>query len=269
MTTASSNDERYAVLTTILGEWRIPFADGIFRAGVGAGRDPRVSGRNVTATIGGGHEEIVLGAHYDAAYLADGTLGPGAIDNAASCVALARVAAILSQHEPPRRIRIVWFDMEEVGERGSRHFVLAHGTDHIHAMLNCDVIGYGETILFRVAEQAKDPWLGRVFERTCTSESMDCLRCDDLPPSDDRPFAHAGVPTLSIAGLPREEARQLVSYLGRRDPSPVSQSPGPPILRIIHSRSDVAENVDGVSLLRTVRFLAALARACALGPSST
>jgi hypothetical protein len=268
MTTASSNDERYDVLTTILREGGVPFADRVFSAEGGRGRDPRVRGRNVSVTVGDGPEEIVLGAHYDAAYLADGTLGPGALDNAASCIALARVAAIVSGDRTPRRMRIVWFDMEEVGEKGSRQFVLSHGTDHIRAMLNFDVNGYGETLLFRVAEPATAPWLRRVLVRTCASESMDCVRCDDLPPSDDRVFGEAGIPTLSIASLPREEARHLVSHLRRRARSQIAKGPAPAIFRIMHTSSDVAENIDGVSLVRSVRFIAALARACALAPSS-
>jgi Peptidase family M28 len=267
MTTASSNDERYDVLTTILRESGMPFVDEIFSVEGGGGRDPRVRGRNVSVTVGDGPEEIVLGAHYDAAYLADGTLGPGALDNAASCMALARVAAIVSGDRTPRRIRIVWFDMEEVGEKGSRQFVLSHGTDHIRAMLNFDVNGYGETILFRVAEQARDTWLRRLLVRTCASESMDCVRCDYLPPSDDRAFGEAGIPTLSIASLPREEAHQLVSHFRRRARSRIAKGPAPAILRIMHTSSDVAENIDGPSLVRIVRFIAALARACALTSS--
>jgi Iap family predicted aminopeptidase len=263
MTTASSNDERYDVLTAILREEGVAFADEVFSVTGGAGRDPRLRGRNVSVTVGDGQEEIVLGAHYDAAYLADGTLGPGALDNAASCIALARVAAMVSGDRTPRRIRIVWFDMEEIGEKGSKQFVLSHGTDHIRAMLNFDVNGYGGTILFRVAEEAPAPWLRRVFARTCASESMDCVRCDELPPSDDRQFGQAGVPTLSIASLPREEARQLASYLKEK-----TECPAPAIFRILHTSSDVAENIDGPSLVRSVRFIAALARACALAPSS-
>lgn len=270
MTTASSNDERHDVLTAVLREVGVRFAGESFSAGGGGGRDSRTTGRNVSVTVGDGPEEIVLGAHYDAAYLADGTLGPGALDNAASCMALARVAAIVSGDRTPRRIRIVWFDMEETGEKGSRQFVLSHGTSHIRAMLNFDVNGYGETILFRVAEQAADPWLRRVLVRTCASESMDCVRCDYLPPSDDRAFGEAGIPTLSIASLPREEARQLVLHLRRRarTPSRIAEGPSPAILRIMHTSLDVAENIDGPSLLRSVRLIAALARACAFAPSS-
>jgi Zn-dependent M28 family amino/carboxypeptidase len=268
MTTAGSNDERHDVLTTILREGGVPFADEAFSVARGAGRDPRVRGRNVSVALGDGHEEIVLGAHYDSAYLADGTLGPGAIDNAASCIALARVAVMLGSDRAARRIRIVWFDMEEVGQRGSKQFLHSHGTDRIRAMLNFDVTGYGDTILFRLVEKPADPWLHGAFVKTCASESMGSVRCDDLPPSDERSFDEAGIPTLSIASLPREEADQLAQYLPRRFDPQASGCPAPAILRIIHSPSDVAGNVDGPNLVRTVRFIAALARACALAPPS-
>jgi Zn-dependent M28 family amino/carboxypeptidase len=46
-------------------------------------------------TFGAGPELVVIGAHYDAARLPDGSLSRGAVDNAASSVMLVRVAEAL------------------------------------------------------------------------------------------------------------------------------------------------------------------------------
>jgi hypothetical protein len=61
--------------------------------------------------------------------------------------------------------------MEEVGQKGSKQFVLSHGTAHIRPMLNFEVNGYGETIVFRAADTASDPWLRQVLVTTCVCAS--------------------------------------------------------------------------------------------------
>ena len=59
--------------------------------------------------------EIVVGARYDAERLQDGTLSQGAVDDGASrSVILVRVAEALRQRPPSMRVKVVWFDMEEV-----------------------------------------------------------------------------------------------------------------------------------------------------------
>jgi hypothetical protein len=40
------------------------------------GADPRSRGRNVVVSLGSGASQILLGAHYDAIRMADGSQGP-------------------------------------------------------------------------------------------------------------------------------------------------------------------------------------------------
>ena len=80
--------------------------------------------------------------------LPDGTLSQGAIDNAASSVILVRVAEALRQKPASMRVRVIWFDMEELGLLGSAKYIENHGSDPIIGMLNFDVNGYGDTVLF-------------------------------------------------------------------------------------------------------------------------
>ena len=74
-------------------------------------------------TIGTGTESIVVGAHYDAVRLPDGTLSRGAVDNAASSVILVRLAEALRTVDLPRQVKLIWFDMEELGLIGSRRYL--------------------------------------------------------------------------------------------------------------------------------------------------
>ena len=136
---ATSNEARFDALTALLRGRGLTFAVEPFTIEKPLGREPRTEGRNVVVTLGEGSEEVVIGAHYDAVRLADGSLSQGAVDNAASSVMLIRLADALRTEKLPVRIRVVWFDMEELGLVGSAHYVKQHGADRIGAMLNFDI----------------------------------------------------------------------------------------------------------------------------------
>jgi Peptidase family M28 len=63
---------------------RSPFEVETFTLDKQIGSEPRSQGRNLVVSLGAGHEHIVIGAHYDAVRLSDGSLSHGAVDNAAS-----------------------------------------------------------------------------------------------------------------------------------------------------------------------------------------
>src|SRR5262245_23579866 len=95
MTAANTNEARFDALTTMLRNRGLTFAVELFTIEKPLGREPRTEGRNVVVTLGQGPDEVVIGAHYDAARLTDGSLSRGAVDNAASSVMLIRLAEAL------------------------------------------------------------------------------------------------------------------------------------------------------------------------------
>ena len=261
---STSNEARFDALTSLLTSRKIPFTVEPFKIDKPIPPEPRTEGRNVLVTIGDGPSEIVIGAHYDAVRLPDGTLSNGAVDNAASSVILVRIAEALRNEKLPARVRVVWFDMEELGLIGSQRYVQQHASDRIVAMLNFDVNGYGKTILFGPGQQAANTQLRRKFLETCASEDADCLSFPQLPNSDDRTFIKAGVPTLSVAVLPPVEAHQLWLLLSGPNSGLATQSL-PPILRTIHTAQDTADKVSEESMAMMVRFALSLVRSIASG----
>lgn len=261
---SAANEARFEALTTLLTSRKIPFTVEPFTIGKPLQLEPRTEGRNVVVTIGEGASEIVIGAHYDAVRLPDGTLSKGAVDNAASSVILVRIAEALQKERLPLRVRVVWFDMEELGLIGSQQYIKAHATDRILAMLNFDVNAYGSTILFGPAQQAAGNTLRRKFLETCASEDADCLGFPQLPDSDDRTFIRAGIPTLTIAMLPPVEARQLWLLLTGPD-SGLAPSTVPLVLRTIHTPQDGPDKVSEDSMAKMFRFAISLIRSVAVG----
>ena len=258
---AESNEARFDALTAMLKAHNIPFTVEPFTIPEPGRREPRTEGRNVVVTLGGGTEQIVVGAHYDAARLADGTLSRGAVDNAASSVMLVRLAESLGRETLRKRVKIVWFDMEELGLLGSHRYVQMHKDERTVAMLNFDINAYGDTILFGPSEPAEGAALRKVLAETCAAELRDCIAFPEMPPGDDRSFVSAQVPALSIAVLPAVEAHQVWLLMNGGQNSGLPPGQAPAILRTIHTLEDTAAKVDGESTLKMLRFAQALVRA--------
>jgi len=260
LTQAQHNDARFDAVTAMLRARTIPFTVEPFQIDRQRGNEPRTTGRNIVVSIGTGTDDLVVGAHYDAVRLPDGSLSHGAVDNAASSVMLVHLAETLRNEPLPVRVRVVWFDMEELGLLGSAAYVRAHRAERIRAMLNFDVNAYGDTLLFGPPDGGDDERMQRAMVETCEAQRIECIRLAPMPPGDDRPFGQARIPTLSIAILPAGEGRQLVQVMN----SPRGAgSPGPPpaVLTTIHTANDVIDKVDPGAIMRVHGVTAALVRA--------
>ena len=141
-----SNEARTAVVVAQLRA--AGFEPAIETFAGGNGRTGEMEGRNVVVTIGDGPREILLTAHYDAVKLRDGTMSHGVVDNAASVVGLIEAAKILRGKALSHRIRIILFDQEELGLIGARKWIEAHGLANVAAVVNSDVAGYGDTMMY-------------------------------------------------------------------------------------------------------------------------
>lgn len=258
---ASENpDARFSAITRLLEARGLPFTVEPFTIEKPIGREPRTEGRNVVVTLGQGPADLVIGAHYDAVRLADGSLGRGAVDNAASSVLLVRLTEMLRAESLPLRVRVVWFDMEELGLLGSAQYVKQHASDRIAAMLNFDINAYGDTILFGPSGRADNAALRRTVVETCAAEDIACLAFAQMPPGDDRSFARASVPTVSLAILPGVEAHQLWLLMNAGPNAGLAPGTTPAIMQTIHTAGDTIEKVNGESIGRMLRFAHALVR---------
>ena len=253
----ASNTERGETLQAILRDRGIEFSLEQFQNSSRA-KYLRSAGTNIVVTLGEGSETIVIGGHYDAVWLPDGTLSPGAVDNAGSSIILTRVAEALSAETLDHRVEIVFFDMEEIGLLGSRDFVQRRSSDSIAAAINLDVNGYGDT-LFYPTNSAASGSLQDVMISVCEAQGFSCRGFSNYPASDYLSFQRAGIPNLSLAILPSDEVDELYVAL---NPEPGVRPPATPpsILRLIHSPDDQADRVDPAGMEITYRAVLELVR---------
>ena len=263
LASATTNEARFDGLTDMLKRRSLPFVVEPFTIDKPVGREPRTMGRNVVVTLGEGAPEIIVGAHYDAVRLPDGALSPGAVDNAASTVILVRLAETLRTTPPLSRVKIVWFDMEELGLRGSAHFVKQHAGDRIAAMLNFDINGFGDTLVFGPSQRSENAALRQTLVETCAAEDIACVGFPEMPPGDDRMFVKAGIPTISIGIVPALDAHQLWLAMNAKEHSGLARETMPPILKTIHTAADTPDRLNEATMARMHAFALSLVGAIA------
>jgi len=241
-----TNAGRLAALRGLLKERGIPFEVQAFEGG-----------SNVVVAFeaknpGNGGREIVVGAHYDAVKLKDGTLSRGMVDNGAGVIALAGLAEGLRGKPLRHPVRVVFFDQEEAGLLGSKAFVAARKPAEIAAAVNVDIVGYGDSLIFGGGKKEGNAPVDRALQRVCAARRLACLEFPEFPSGDDLSFDAAGVPNISVAFLPAVEAHQLWLFLnGGQEKSGLRRDFLPPILSAIHTPGDTLDKVDPATLERT------------------
>lgn len=240
--------ERAAAVTRLLDSHGLAWTAEPFAGGPDGG--PPLEGRNLIVTLGDGPRDLLLSAHYDVVALADSRLVEGVVDNGASVAVLAEAARRLAEGPPLRhRLMVVFFDQEELGLIGARRFLERHGTDRLAAVVNSDIAAYGDALMY---SEPADPGFApvlRAVRETCAAQALTCIGYPRYPPSDDRVFSAAGVPTVSLGFQDRAGAHQTWLALNAEGGG---LAPGfaPPLFGLIHSEADTLERLDPETLER-------------------
>ncbi|MCY3991853.1 MAG: M28 family metallopeptidase [Caldilineaceae bacterium] len=161
--------------------------------------------RNIIVDLPGrGEGVVILGAHYDTT-----PDSAGANDNASGTGVLLALAERLARPPWsdqmvsvfPFTLRLIAFGSEEIGLRGSWHYVeqlTDAELDDIRVMINLDSVGSG-TILSAVG----NPWLIRHVSESAAREGVfltTSRRGTSGGYSDNFYFGYAWIPTISFAG---------------------------------------------------------------------
>lgn len=217
-----------------------------------------MEGRNVVVTIGDGPREILLTAHYDAVTLRDGTLAHGVVDNAASVVGVIEAAKILRAKNLNHRVRVILFDQEELGLIGARKWIEAHGLANVAAVVNSDVAGYGDTLMYGQNNGDQSAFVTRALREVCAERAMQCVGYPVYPPSDDRAFSAAGAPVVSVGFQDHVGAHQMWLAFNGGEANGLAEGFVPRVFQLIHSAEDTMERIDPATVKTAGEVYAAL-----------
>ena len=210
-------------------------------------RKPDPTGHNVVVRVGpAAGKEILLTAHYDAVVLGAGKLVDGAVDNAGSVVAMIEATRrIAGRTKHP--VRLILLDQEELGLVGAQAWIEAHGVENVAAVINADVNGNGDTLMYGLNNGQQSLFMIGAVKAVCAERAISCLDFPQYPPSDDRAFSAAGAPTISLGHQPKAEAEKLRHFLispQGYDPA----APPPAVLTLIHTPNDTIAAVEPAAL---------------------
>jgi len=206
-----------------------------------------MEGRNVVVLIPGmasGGKEILLTAHYDAVKLRDGAMSQGVVDNAGSVVGVIEAAKAIRERRLAHDVRIILFDQEELGLIGARKWIEAHGLTNVAAVVNSDVAGYGDTLMYGQNNGAQSAFVTRVVQETCAERAMQCVGFPIYPPSDDRAFSAAGAPVVSLGFQDEVGAHQMWLAFNGGETNGLAEGFVPRVFQLIHSADDSMEQID-------------------------
>lgn len=212
---------------------------------------------------------IIVGAHMDSV-----TAGAGADDNASGVAVMLAVAEAVADLETVRPITFVAFGAEEIGLRGSTHY-LASLTQleiaEIQVMVNVDTVGAGdhfyvyagamtESQSFSTPYTPGPTWardlalrLGAALGHAVQTTPPDSWNGFIGPWSDHQPFADRGI---AVAYFERW------NWEAGSDPNWGQETASGDIL---HTSRDVFENVDPALMQPVAETLAAFVAALATG----
>ena len=250
-----SNAERMNVL---LGQLRAAGFNPTVETFEGGGRAGPMQGSNVVVTLGDGPKEILLTAHYDAVKLRDGTMSQGVVDNAGSVVALIEAAKILKDKPLSHRVRVIFFDQEELGLVGAKKWIEAHGIANVAAVVNSDVAAYGDTMMYGQNNGAQSAFVTRAVQELCAERALQCVGFPEYPPSDDRAFSAAGAPVVSLGFQDQVGAHQMWLAFNGGKTNGLAEGFVPQVFRVIHSKDDAVEAVEGATIATAGATYAAL-----------
>jgi Zn-dependent M28 family amino/carboxypeptidase len=184
------------------------------RGSTGAARKAgQMQGTNLFGMVRGTaapDEFVVVSAHYDHLGRRDGSLYPGADDNASGVAGILALASWFVRHQPERSLLVVAFDAEELGLQGARYFVENPPVDlkQIKLVVNLDMIARGDANTLWAAGTSyypalKEPVVQAARSRTIKVEfghdrpKAESKGLDDWTNSSDHgPFHAAGIPFL-------------------------------------------------------------------------
>jgi hypothetical protein len=143
---------------------------------------------------------LVVGAHYDSV-----PGSTGANDNAAGVVVLLCWLRLALAHPPRIPLEVVFFDLEERGQLGSRAYLEQVGAENVRAMINLDICGVGDTIVVAPRHHVEQGPLHQPLQRVAAAGACPYQIGDLLPPGDDLTFERAQIPNISVCMLPWQD----------------------------------------------------------------
>jgi len=104
-------------------------------------------------------------------------------------------------------------------------------------VVNSDVAGFGDTLMYSEHPGESFAPVVRAVRRVCAEAAQACVGYPSYPPSDDRVFTKLGVPNVSVGFQRRTGAHQMwLAFNGAGET--LAKGFLPEVFRVIHTPAD-------------------------------
>lgn len=200
-----SGSERLKALKQILKSKKIKFIEQKYRYYA-------FEGTNLIVDMGNTKKHVILSAHFDVV-----PNSPGANDDASGIAILIDVIDKLERLKLKTRVRVIFFDDEEIGRFGSISYIKKYGIKDLIAVYHLELCGYGDAVgLWPITKINKNSYALRIIEGVLKEKKIYFERLGQLPAfwGDDLSFRNAGFKhALCISVAPKEDKESIKRFV--------------------------------------------------------
>ena len=155
---------------------------------------------------------IILSAHFD---VVSGS--PGANDDASAIAILIDVIEKIKKLKLKNKVRIIFFDDEEIGRFGSISYIKKFGLKDLLAVYHLELCGYGDVIgLWPITRFNENSYALKIIEEVLSEKNIYFEKLGKLPIfwGDDLSFRNAGFKhALCISVAPKEDKEAIKRFV--------------------------------------------------------
>jgi len=156
-------------------------------------------------------KHIILSAHFDVV-----PNSPGANDDASGIAILIDVIEKISKLKLKNKIRIIFFDDEEIGRFGSISYIKKYGLKDLIAVYHLELCGFGDAVgLWPITKFNENSYTLKIIEEVLKNKKIYFERIGQLPVfwGDDLSFRNAGFRhALCITVAPKEDKEAIKRF---------------------------------------------------------
>ena len=201
-----SDLERLAILKQILKSKKIKFTEQNYNYFGFQGTNVIVDAGNLKSV-----KHIILSAHFD---VVSGS--PGANDDASAIAILIDVIEKLKKLKLKNKIKIIFFDDEEIGRFGSISYIKKYGMKDLIVVYHLELCGYGDVIgLWPITKINKDSYALRIIEEVLKGKNIYFEEVGHLPVfwGDQDSFLNRGFKhALCITVAPKKDKEAIKRF---------------------------------------------------------
>jgi len=240
-----SDSERLQTIKQILNSKKISFTEQKYNLKIFEGTNLIVDVGNLNSK-----KQIILSAHFDVV-----TGSPGANDDASGIAILIDVIEKLRKLKLKNKVRIIFFDDEELGRFGSISYIKKYGLEDLLAVYHLELCGYGDVIgLWPITRINEYSYALKIIEDVLKEKSIYFERLPQLPAfwGDDLSFRNAGFKHALCISVGPKEDKEAIKRFVKANPFKVifDYYTGriPKMFKLYHSPEDKSEYISEKAL---------------------